>query len=112
MTSTSPTPLPVLQQPERCCPIGQCDYSPSKVRAILSFIRHMREFGADPGEATVGRRGDSEASGGGAAGGSGLAHKAARIWDVQQAQSALGGRPSAEALSEKLCPYGPIEDES
>lgn len=110
MTSTSPTPLPVLRQPERCCQPGNCAYTPSRVRTILSYIRHLREHGDDPGEAAASSRG-GDGGAGGASGGSGLAHGAARVWDVQQAQRAIGGRPSAEAIAARLCPYSDEADE-
>ena len=111
MTSTSPTPLPVLQQSERCCPVGQCAYSPSKVRAILSVIRHLREFGEDPvegAESALGTKGDGRSPG--ASAGSDTSRHGTRVIDVLAAQQAIGGRPSAEAISERLCPFG-VNDE-
>ena len=104
MTPSATLSLPVVQ-PERCCQPGQCAYTPSRVRGILSFIRHMRADGHDPGEAAASARGsDGEGGVGGAAGGSGLVHKARGVWDVQHAQAALGGRPSAAAFADWLCP--------
>ncbi len=110
-TSTSPTPLPVLHQPERCCPIGQCDYSPSRVRTILRAIRSAREDGDDPGEhssAFLGSKGDGRTPG--ASVGSDTVRHATAVWDVLAAQQAIGGRPSAEAISERLCPFGGSEE--
>ena len=111
MNSSSALALPVVQ-PERCCQPGQCAYTPGRVRALLSVMRHLQQFGEDVSEAADSALG-SKGEGGvrGAAAGSGLAHHAARVWDVQQAQAAIGGRPSAEAIGGWLCPYSAEDEE-
>lgn len=91
---------------ERCCRPGQCAYTPSRVGYYLSVIRDLTEYGADVGEAAESAlTSKGEGRSGAAPGGSGLAHNAVRVWDVQQAQAALGPRASAEAIARRLCPY-------
>lgn len=106
-SSSSALALPVVQ-PERCCPTGQCAYTPGRVRALLSVMRHLQQFGEDVSEAAESALANKGEGGvrGQLEGGAGAARYALRIWDVQQARAAIGGRPSAEAISAKLCPYG------
>ncbi len=111
MSDTAAVALPVVQ-PERCCQPGQCAYTPGRVRAILWLIRTARANGQDPGEAAsavFGSKGDGRSSG--ASAGSDTVRHATLVWDVQQAVRDLGGRPSAEAISARLCPYGWEDDE-
>lgn len=68
------------------------------VRVYLTHIRQATAHGDDPGEsadAALSSRG--EGTGSPAPGGSGLAHHAVRVWDVQEARAALGGIPEFEA---------------
>ncbi len=91
---------------ERCCPQGQCAYRPSLVRVYLSHIRAATLHGEDPGEAADAALGSKGEGGvGSTGGGSGLAHNAVRVWDVQQAQARLGRGASAEAIAKVLCPF-------
>lgn len=91
---------------ERCCPPGSCAYTPSRVDYCLSVIRHLTEYGEDVGEAAESALANKgEGRSGAAAGGSGLAHSAVRVWDVQQARARLGRGASAEAIARALCPY-------
>ena len=91
---------------ERCCLPGQCAYTPSRVGYYLSVIRDLTEYGADVGEAAESAlTSKGEGRSGAAPGGSGLAHNAVRVWDVQQAQSQLGKGASAEAIARHLCPF-------
>lgn len=111
MTPSATLSLPVVQ-PERCCQPGNCAYTPSRVRAILNIIRVARERGEDAGElaATIlGTKGDGRSPG--ASAGSDTTRYAGAVWDVQQAIRAIGGRPSAEAISDRLCRFAQ-EDES
>ena len=111
MNSSSALALPVVQ-PERCCQPGQCAYSVSRVRSILLVIRVARERGEDAGElaATIlGTKGDGRSPG--ASAGSDTVRYASLVWDVQQTIRQIGGRPSAEAISARLCRYG-AEDEA
>lgn len=112
MTSTSlavlPTPLP-----ERCCPVGQCAYTPGRVRTILLVIRVARERGEDAGElaATIlASKGDGRSPGPSA--GSDANRYATLVADVEQAIREIGGRPAAEAISARLCPYGKDDEQS
>lgn len=112
MNDTAAVALPVVK-PERCCPVSMCAYTPSRVRAILWLIRTARANGQDPGEAAsavFGSKGDGRSSG--ASAGSDTVRHATLVWDVQQAAREIGGRPSAEAISAKLCPFGADDDES
>lgn len=91
---------------ERCCPPGQCAYRPSLVRVYLSHIRASTAYGDDPGEsADAALSSKGEGGVGSTGGGSGLAHNAVRVWDVQQAVTRLGRGASAEAIGRHLCPY-------
>ena len=91
---------------ERCCPPSQCAYRPSMVRVYLSHIRAATAHGEDPGEAADAALGSKGEGGvGSTGGGSGLAHNAVRVWDVQQARAKLGRGASAEAIARCLCPY-------
>lgn len=91
---------------ERCCPPGSCAYTPSRVGYYLAVIRHLTEYGEDAGEAAESALASKgEGRSGAAAGGSGLAHGAVRVWDVQQARAQLGRGASAEQIARRLCPY-------
>ena len=113
MGSTSLAPLPVLQ-PERCCPVGNCAYTPSKVRAILLVRRVARERGEDAGElaaSILGSKGDGRSPG--ASAGSDTNRYATLVADVDQAIQAIGGRPGAEAIADWICPYsGEVDEQS
>jgi hypothetical protein len=103
---------PLMNVAERCCPLGQCAYTPSRVRAVLRVIRVARERGEDPGELAstmLGSKGDGRSPG--ASAGSDTTRHAGAVWDVQQAIKAIGGRPSPEAISDRICPFG-ADDES
>lgn len=99
------------RQPERCCAPLNCAYTPGRVRAILLVIRTARERGEDPGELAptiLASKGEGRSPG--ASAGSDTARYAQAIWDVQQAIAAIGGRPSVQAISERLCRFA-VEDE-
>ena len=111
-SGSSALALPVVQ-PERCCPAGQCTYTPGRVRRILLVIRVARERGEHPGElaATIlASKGDGRSPG--ASAGSDANRYATLVADVQATITAIGGRPSAEAISEKLCPFGCDDEET
>jgi hypothetical protein len=66
-----------------------------------------RESGEDAGElaATIlASKGDGRSPG--ASAGSDTNRYATLVADVKATIAAIGGRPSAEAISDKLCPYG------
>ncbi|MCC7369679.1 MAG: hypothetical protein IT306_14715 [Chloroflexi bacterium] len=110
MTEAKATALP-LALPERCCQPGQCAYTPGRVRTILLVMRVADELGEDPGElaATIlASKGEGRSPG--ASAGSDADRYATLVADVQQAISKLGGRPSAEAISDRLCLYGNMDD--
>lgn len=93
--------------PERCCQPGNCAYTPGRVRLILLVIRVARERGEDAGElaATIlASKGEGRSPGPSA--GSDANRYATLVADVQCAVAQIGGRPSAEAISARLCPYG------
>lgn len=110
MSGRQGSPSVLAPLPERCCPVGQCAYSVRAVRNILAVIRDAPRWGDDPGEAaSAALAGKGEGRTGVSAGSDNVRH-ATLVWDVQQAIRAIGGRPSAEAISERLCPFGATDD--
>lgn len=111
MVSPESLALAVVRQPERCCQPGNCAYTVGRVRMLMMIIRVARERGEDPGElAPTILASKREGRSPGASAGSDTARYAQAIWDVQQAIKGIGGRPSAEAISERLCRFA-VEDE-
>lgn len=101
--------LPVVL-PERCCEPGQCAYTVQRVRAILAAIHYLRQAGEDVVEAAESALGPN-GKGGGTRAVHPLFHEnGIQAWDVLRAIREIGGRPGAEAISQRLCPWA-AEDE-